>query len=43
LVLKNSKLDGSKIHASEKATDCILLETFRTFLTERRKGVSSNV
>jgi N6-L-threonylcarbamoyladenine synthase len=37
------KLNGSKIHASAKAKDCILLETFKTFLTERRKGVSSNV
>jgi len=30
------KLDGTKIHASAKAKDCLLLESARTFLTERR-------
>ena len=36
------KLNGLKIHASAKAEDCILLETSKTFLTERRVGFSSN-
>jgi N6-L-threonylcarbamoyladenine synthase len=37
------KLDGSKIHSSAKAKDCVLLETFKTFLTQRRVSFSSNV
>ncbi|NGX33885.1 MAG: hypothetical protein K1060chlam1_00227 [Candidatus Anoxychlamydiales bacterium] len=36
------QLNGVKIHASAKAKDCILLETFKTFLTEWRVGVSSH-
>jgi N6-L-threonylcarbamoyladenine synthase len=35
------KLDGAKVHASARSTDCILLESARTFLTERRDAVSS--
>ena len=35
------KLDGSKIHASAKAKECILLEVAKTFLTQRRSGISS--
>ncbi len=36
------KLNNLKIHASAKAADCILLETVKTFLTERRGGIFSN-
>ena len=35
-------LEGLKIHASAKTKDCILLETAKTFLTQRRIGVSTN-
>ncbi len=37
------KLNNLKIHASAKAADCILLETTKTFLTERRVGISSSI
>jgi len=33
------KLDGTKVHASAKAKDCILLESAKTFLTERRMAI----
>ena len=29
------KLDGTKLHASAKAKDCVLIESAKTFLTER--------
>jgi len=35
------RLNGEKMHSSAKAKDLILLESFKTFLTERRIGVSS--
>ncbi len=33
------KLDGTKIHASAKAKDCILLESAKTFLTEKKAAI----
>ena len=33
------KLDGTKIHASAKAKDCTLLESAKTFLTERSAAI----
>ncbi len=35
------KLDDTKIHASAKAKDCVLIESARTLLIERRDAVSS--
>jgi hypothetical protein len=35
------KLDGLKIHFSAKAKDCKLLETSKTFLTQKRSSISS--
>ena len=34
-------LDGNKIHASAKAKECVLLESAKTFLLERKDGDSS--
>lgn len=34
------KLDGTKVNGDAKAKECILLESARTFLTERRSAVS---
>lgn len=37
------RLDGSKIHASAKAKDCVLLESAKTLLTERRMAIPPGI
>lgn len=36
-------LNGSKIHASAKAKDCVLLESAKTLLTERRMAIPPGI